>query len=56
MVKSGRLEKAALPNGKTFHAKYKKFGRNALPNNVTIKRICTKEEQKAREISDLETY
>ena len=38
MVKLSKPKKVTLPNGRTFYAKHKRVNRNALPNNVTIKR------------------
>ena len=39
MVKLTKPKKVTLPNGRTFYAKHKRVNRNALPNNVTIKRM-----------------
>ena len=42
IVKLATSKKVALPNGTTFYATYKRFCRNALPYNETIKRTYRK--------------
>lgn len=56
MVKLHRLKKVTLPKVELFTQNTKKVRRNALLNNVTIKRTYKKREAKAREVVDLETY
>ena len=56
MIKIDSPKKVTLSNGRKIHGKYKKIGRNALPNNVTIKIICKKEEEKAGKVANLESY
>lgn len=45
MVKLATSKKVTLTNGRVFYTKYKRVKRDALPNDITIKRIYIKDTQ-----------